>query len=183
MRLEKKSSAVSRDRYTIVKTQYQARNYVHIVGTSSRIPPEITCTRCKVTLRYPDDASRASNEFKIVFDISNIKLEEKANVEYTTKYWNAFQTPDQWWAGMRVLYQTESASFSIIFPAKKRAAADKIRYLYHDTKDHSLDVGSQVTLEKDDNGQVGRLTWYIAYPSTDRSYRVHWDWNPSGHGD
>jgi hypothetical protein len=177
-RHEKKSSAVSRDRYTIVRTQLQARNYVHIVGTSSGIPPEITCVRCEVAPRYPDDASRAPNEFKVIFDISNVKLEEKSNVEYTTKYWNAFQTPDQWWAGIRVLYQTESAAFSIIFPAHKRPRANQIEYSYHDTTDHSLDANSQVAAEKDEHGQVARLTWTIANPSTDRSYRVRWDWSP-----
>jgi len=182
-RLEKRSSALSRDRYTIVRTQLQARNYVHVVGTSSGIPPEITCTRCEVAPRYPDDASRAPNEFKVVFDISNVKLEEKTTVEYTTKFWNAFQTPDQWWAGLRVLYQTETASFSIIFPAQKKSNPDTIRYSYHDTKDHALEVGRNVTTENDGSGRVSRLTWIIPYPSTDRSYRVSWDWNDGGPSD
>lgn len=181
--LEKKSSALSRDRYTIVRTQLQARNYVHIVGTSSGIPPEITCTQCEVLPRYPDDASRAPNEFKVVFDISSVKLEEKTDVVYTTKFWNAFQTPDQWWAGLRVLYQTETASFTIIFPASKRPQPNKIKYSYHDTKDHPLEVDKSVAIEKDDHGQVSRLTWIIPYPSTDRSYRVYWDWNDSGRSD
>ena len=174
---EKKSFAVSRDRYTVVRTQLQARNYVHIVGTSSGIPPEITCERCEITPRYPDDASRAPHEFKVVFDISNVKLEEKTDVEYTTKFWNAFQTPDQWWAGLRVLYQTETASFSVVFPARKHPAPDKIRYAYHDTQDHPLERAN-VALQTDEKGQVAQLTWTISYPSTDRSYRVYWDWKP-----
>jgi hypothetical protein len=181
--LVKKSSAFSRDRYTIVRTQLQARNYVHIVGTSSGIPPEIGCTRCEVTPRYPDDASRAPNEFKVVFDISNVKLEDKTDVEYTTKFWNAFQTPDQWWAGLRVLYQTETATFSVIFPKQKHPKLDKITYAYHDTKDHPFTADRNVAVERDEHGQVSRLTWIIPYPSTDRSYRVYWDWNDGGPAD
>ena len=32
-------------------------------------------------------------------------------------------------------------------------------------------------MEKDSSGQVANLTWMIANPSTDRSYRVRWNWN------
>ena len=50
-RLEKVSAALSHDRYTIVKTQPQASNYRHTVGTSSEVPPDIVCTNCEITLR------------------------------------------------------------------------------------------------------------------------------------
>src|SRR5277367_3391158 len=50
-RREKISAALSHDRYTVVKTQPQAVNYVHTVGTSSGIPPDIMCTHCIVKPR------------------------------------------------------------------------------------------------------------------------------------
>jgi hypothetical protein len=180
---EKISSALASDKYVVIRTQMQARNYVHLVGTSSNIPPDIMCARCTISARYRDDGSRAPNEFKVTFDISNLKLEDETVIEYQTRYWNAFQTPDQLWAGIRISNQTETATFTIIFPAAKKPTADKIKYLYHDTKDHPLDTGQNVTFEYDAQGRVSRLVWTIAHPTTDRSYRVFWDWNdarPSG---
>ena len=79
---QKISSAVSHDRYTIVKTQPQATNYVHTVGTSSGIPPDIFCTHCVIKERAQDAASRTSLEFRVEFDISALPLEEKTTVDY-----------------------------------------------------------------------------------------------------
>lgn len=62
---QKISSALSHDRYTIVKTQPQATNYVHTVGTSSGIPPDIMCTHCMIKERRHDAASRTSLEFRV----------------------------------------------------------------------------------------------------------------------
>jgi MTH538 TIR-like domain (DUF1863) len=175
--LVKVSSALSHDRYTIVKTQPQAVNYVHTVGTSSPITPDIMCTHCVVKRRAPDAASRTPNEFKVEFDISNLPLERETTIDYTTRYWNAFQTPDQWWTGLRVSDQTEMAKLSIIFPPLKHPPADSIRIYYHDQADHFLSELNDVTMEKDSSGRVANLTWMIANPSTDRSYRVRWNWN------
>jgi hypothetical protein len=175
--LVKKSLAVATDHYTLVKTQEYAQNYVHIIGSSSEIPPEVSCRGCVIERRTLDGASRTRHEYKLVFDLSNVKLEGQAEIEYTTKYWNAFQTPDQWWTGTRVLYQTEAAIFAVIFPAGKHPMPDKIRYSYFDIKDHPYQGDLKVALDKDEAGRVAKLTWQIPYPSTDRSYRVSWDWN------
>jgi hypothetical protein len=179
-RHEKISSALSHDRYTIVKTQPQATNYVHTVGTSSGIPPDIDCTHCVVRERPQDAASRTSFEFRIEFDISALRLEEKTTVDYQTRYWNAFQTPDQWWTGVRVSDQTDLVKFTILFPPSKRASARAIQFYYHDNTDHILDNPSNVTMAKDERGLVSSLTWMLASPSTDRSYRVRWDWKAAG---
>lgn len=181
----KLSSALSHDRYTVVKTQPQGKNYVHVVGTSSDIPPDIVCTHCTVTPRPPDGASRTPHEFKVRFDVSQLKLEEQMTIDYTATYWNAFQSADQLWTGLRVLYQTERAKLAIIFPPTKHPPVDTIKFYYHDSMDHDLNDVAGVTLEKDEGGRVSRLTWMIANPSTDRSYRVRWDWNdnPNKAGD
>ena len=175
-RREKISSALSHDRYTIVKTQPQATNYVHTVGTSSGIPPDIMCTHCLVRERPQDAASRTALEFRVEFDISALRLEEKTTVDYQTRYWNAFQTPDQWWTGVRVSDQTDLVKFTILFPPSKHASAKTIQFYYHDNADHILDNPSNVTMAKDERGLVSGLTWMLASPSTDRSYRVRWDW-------
>jgi hypothetical protein len=177
-KLVKKSSALSTDRYTVVKTQEYVSEYVHVIGSSSEIPPEVTCRGCDIVPRTPDGASRTPHEYKVVFDLSKTPLEGRTDIEYTTKYWNAFQTPDQWWAGIRVLYQTESARFVIIFPAGKHPAPGKIQYSYFDTRgDHPYQGDLTVEYDKDDAGRVGKLTWQVPHPSTDRSYRISWDWS------
>jgi hypothetical protein len=177
---EKISSALSRDHYIIVKTQPQATNYVHTVGTSSGIPPDIVCTHCAVRERPQDAASRTPLEFKVEFDISALRLEEKTTVDYQVQYWNAFQTPDQWWTGVRISDQTDLVKFTILFPPSKHASAGTIQFYYHDNADHILDNPSNVTMAKDERGLVSSLTWTLASPSTDRSYRVRWDWKAAG---
>jgi hypothetical protein len=181
--LQKMSSALSRDRYTVVKTQPQASNYVHTVGTSSGIPPEISCTHCTIKPRALDAASRTSHEFLVVFDISELPLETETTIEYETRYWNAFQAPDQWWTGLRVSSQTDEAKFTIIFPPLKTPDVQSIQFYYHDNSDHPLNSPKDVTFVKNQAGGVSSLIWMISHPSTDRSYRVRWNWNDLREGD
>ena len=177
-RLVKKSLAISIDKYTVVKTQEYGRNYVHIVGTTSKIPPEIICS-CKIVERVPDGASRTTHEYLVTFDISELGLEESKVLEYSIKYWNAFQSPDQWWTGFRVLLQTETTEFTVIFPSTKHVLPETIEFYYHDTQDHPYVGELKVAFEKDDAGLVSKVVWSVPYPNTDRSYRIRWDWRPA----
>jgi hypothetical protein len=177
-RLIKKSLAISIDKYTVVKTQEYGRNYVHIVGTTSKIPPEIICS-CKIVERVSDGASRTTHEYLVTFDISELGLEESKVLEYSIKYWNAFQTPDQWWTGFRVLLQTETTEFTVIFPPTKHVLPGTIEFYYHDTQDHPYVGELKAAFEKDDAGLVAKVVWSVPYPNTDRSYRIRWDWSPA----
>jgi hypothetical protein len=170
------SSAVAHDRFTIVRTQLQPPNYVHTAGTSSLIPLDIVC-KCEIEPRKFDEASRTPHEFLMKFDISQVPLETEAILEDTTTYWNAFQTADQLWAGIRISHPTDTAKFSIVFPPQRAPKPASIQLFYHDNKDHALDDLRGVTFVKDEAGGVTRLTWEIPHPTTDRSYRVHWDWD------
>jgi MTH538 TIR-like domain (DUF1863) len=172
----KKSLAVSTVTYTVVKTQEYDRNYVHVIGTSSGIPPEINCRGCEVEARTPDGASRTSHEYKINFDISKLGLEESEDLNCSIRWWNAFQSPDQWWTGFRVLYQTETTEFSIIFPPAKHVLPETIEFYYHDIKDHPYVGDLKALFAKDDAGFVSKIIWNVPYPSTDRSYRIRWNW-------
>ena len=172
----KKSLALSTHKYTVIKTQEYGRNYVHIVGTSSTIPPEIDCQGCKVEPRTPDKASRTTYEYKVTFDISKLGLEESQDLNYAIKYWNAFQTPDQWWTGFRVLLQTDLTEFTVIFPQAKHPPAESVEFYYRDIKDHPYVGERKASFEMDDAGLVSKIIWNVPHPSTDRSYRVRWDW-------
>jgi antiphage defense system Thoeris ThsB-like protein len=181
--LQKISSAVAHDRYTIVRTQPQPPNYVHTAGTSSGIPIEIVCKpRCVIEPRGFDAASRTPHEFLVQFDISQVPLETETTLEDDTTYWNAFQTPDQWWAGLRVSHPTDLAKFTIVFPALKAPKQTSIQLYYHDNRDHALEDLKDVTFVKNPDGGVTSLTWMISHPSTDRSYRVRWDWDAAAGG-
>jgi MTH538 TIR-like domain (DUF1863) len=173
----KKSSAFSTDRYTLVKTNPQAQNYVHIVGTSSAIPPDVTCERCMIVPRYRDEASRTPYEYRVIFDISSLKLEERTDFDYTTTFWNAFQTPQQWWGGFRVLFHTEVALYTIIFPPAKHPLAKTLDYYYVDTSEHPYGREVKATLDTDEGGRVSKVTWEVPYPITDRIYAIRWNWN------
>jgi hypothetical protein len=174
---QKISAVLSHDRYTIVKTQPQAKNYVHTVGTDSGIQPDIMCTHCTISERPQDAASRASLEYLVQFDISDLPLEQETTLDYHTRYWNAFQTPNLWWTGVRVEDQTDLVKFTVLFPPAKHTVAKTIQFYYHDNADHILNNPSQMTMEKDEHGFVTGVTWILNNPSTDRSYRVRWDWN------
>lgn len=71
----------------------------------------------------------------------------------------------------------DMAKFSIIFPALMHPPSETIRFYYHDVTDHFLVDLKDMKMEKDMSGRVSNLTWMIASPSTDRSYRVSWDWS------
>jgi hypothetical protein len=173
----KKSLALSTDHYTVVKTQEYGNRYVHIVGTSSAVPPDVVCQGCKVAPRPPDKASRTAHEYNVTFDISHLGLEESQDLDFSIKYWNAFQTPDQWWVGFRVLLQTQTTEFTVIFPPAKHPSPETIQFYYHDTKDHPYVGEQKAVLEKDDVGLVSKIVWSPPYPGTDRSYRIRWDWS------
>ena len=175
----RKSSALTTDSYTVVKTQVFATTYVHIIGTSSAIPPDVSCDRCEISDRRPDGASRTAHEYRLTFDISKIGLEQSVPVQYVTKYWNAFQTPDQWWGGVRISDPTESVRFDVVFPAAKHPLATTLVYYYTDIKDHPFPTKPDVTLQADpaDATRVSRLSWRVPFPLTDRSYRIRWDWS------
>jgi hypothetical protein len=127
--------------------------------------------------RYRDESSRTPYEYRIIFDISSLKLEERTDFDYTTTYWNAFQTPQQWWGGFRVLFHTEVSLYTIIFPAAKHPLAKTLYYYYVDTSEHPYEREVKATLDTDDSGRVAKVTWEVPYPITDRIYAIRWSWN------
>jgi hypothetical protein len=175
----KKSAALATQEYTVIKTQEYAQNYVHIEGTTSDIPPDIIpVTPCKVERRKPDGASQAPYEFRLTFDISKLGLDDSTVLKYMTRFWNAFQTPEQEWAGVRVSDQTDSAQLTVIFPPSKHPPEKSLVFYYHDIKYHRIPTEeAKTTLDKDGAGLVSRVTWDIESPKTDRSYCIRWNWD------
>jgi hypothetical protein len=106
-----------------------------------------------------------------------VPLDEKIEFVFSVSFWNAFQVPEQWWGGFRVLHQTKSSFYSIQFPDAHRPLPETLVYYYYDSRAHPYDDEIHSLLVNDAEGRVAKLTWEVPYPSGDRSYRVKWDWS------
>jgi hypothetical protein len=174
----KKSVAVSINKFTIVRTHDYAAKFIHIIGTSSGITPEVDCKgRCERVPRDSGKESRAPNEWNLEFDISNAPLDERIEFAFNVSFWNAFQKPEQWWGGFRVLHQTKLSLYSIQFPQARRPLPETLVYYYVDRREHPYDDEIRSNVVTDPDGRVAKLTWEVPYPDGDRSYRVRWDWS------
>jgi hypothetical protein len=173
----KKSLAVSKNKFSVVRTHLHASKFIHIAGTTSGLVPEVRCNGCTLSPRMSAVAGRTPNEWSIEFDISNRQLDEKFDIEFSFLFWNAFQTRQQLWGGFRVLHATEVASYSIQFPTSRRPLPQTLVYFYVDSKEHVYDKELDTSLATDQAGRVEKLTWKVQYPNADRSYRVKWDWS------
>jgi len=120
---------------------------------------------------------RAPNEWDLVFDISNVPLETPVDIEFSVRFWNAFQDPEQWWGGFRISHPTELSLYSIQFPAARRPLPDTLAYYYYVSNWQPYDKELHAALVNDANGRVEKLTWEVLYPRGDRSYRVKWGWS------
>ena len=173
----KVSSATFSNTFSVVRTQDYATEFIRIVGTNSPIAPDVKCPNCLLRARRRDAAARAPYEWDVVFNIKDVPLEvQKFCVESTT-LWNAFQTPAQWWAGFRSEYSTELGIFTIVFPDGKHPRPETLAYYYFASRDHPFTVPQQTAPVLDAQGRVEKLTWTIANPVADRSYRVKWVWD------
>lgn len=174
----KKSLAISKNRFVISRTGEHATEFVHRIGTSSGIVPEVRCLHpdCRVVSRDVGEAARAANEWDIIFDISDLKLEETMTLEFSVLFWNSFQSPEQCWSGFRILHATEVSHYSVIFPEHKRPRPDTISYVYFDNKEHPYDKELRTTVTTDPGGRAAKVMWEVPFPRGDRSYRVKWDW-------
>jgi hypothetical protein len=174
----KKSLAISRNRFTVVRTHEYTTTFIHIVGSTSGIAPVVDCRgQCRMVPRDPSRESRAPNEWNLEFDISNLPLDQSTVLEFSVSFWNAFQDPKQWWGGFRILHPTKSSIYSIEFPESRHPLPETLKYVYVDRQESPYDDEVRATLMQDADGRVAKLTWEVPYPSADRSYRVKWDWS------
>ena len=67
----KKERAISRNKFQIVRTHEHATTFIHIIGTTSAIAPEVICDGCEVERRGSKPGKRLKKEWEISFDISD----------------------------------------------------------------------------------------------------------------
>ena len=171
------SLAISRNRFTIERTDPNQGCFIHRMGTSSGIIPQVHCERCrKIELKNNSGQLR---EWDLVFDIASKPLGEPIEIVFNVDFWNSFQRPEQWWGGFRILHATEKAEFRLAFPESRRPRVDRLKYTYvkaasqsrQDIVPEPMDLDLSVR-----DGYVNRVTWIVKNPQPDRSYRIYWEW-------
>src|SRR5262249_115173 len=128
----KKSKATSTNHFTIRKTKADPVTFVHILGTSSGIMRTVhnnSALRLTVEPRSQDETTRAPYEWTLKFDIAQVPVGEKVDIDFAVDFWNAFQNPNQWWGGFRILHQTGRSTFSIKFPSARRPLPETLSYV------------------------------------------------------
>jgi TIR domain-containing protein len=179
----KKSKAISANHFTVRKTKADATTFVHIMGTSSGIMPEVhnlSSLPLSVEPRRHDETTRAPNEWTIKFDISQIPVGKKIDIDFAVDFWNAFQTPNQWWGGFRILHQTGLSTYAIMFPPARRPLPETLSYAVKEDNENERKFDDETpdsAVELDENHRVSTVTWRKQSPLGDTSYRIKWDWN------
>src|SRR5262249_42299769 len=93
----KKPRATSANNFTIRKTKADAVTLVHIMGTTSGIMPTVhnnSALRLTVEPRSQDETTRAPYEWTLKFDIAQVPVGEKVDIDFAVDFWNAFQNPN-----------------------------------------------------------------------------------------
>jgi hypothetical protein len=170
--------AISRNSFLIERTDDNQSCFIHRMGTSSGIEPTVHCSRCrKVALPYKEGLPL--REWDLVFDVQHQPIGTEISIVFSVDFWNSFQRPDQWWGGFRILHSTEKAIYTVVFPDEKKPKADSVQYRFVRSvsqKPESLVIKPMDLKIRSGEGLTERVTWTVANPQPDRSYRVYWAW-------
>jgi hypothetical protein len=118
-------------------------------------------------------------EWDLVFDVQHQPIGTEISIVFSVDFWNSFQRPDQWWGGFRILHSTEKAIYTVVFPDEKKPKADSVQYRFVRSvsqKPESLVIKPMDLKIRSGKGLMERVTWTVANPQPDRSYRVYWAW-------
>ena len=178
----KVSRGLSLSEFVLRKTEPGAKYFVHTVSTGSTTDPSIWCDSHPFHIVPVKSQDSSIRQWNVLVDVSQEPDDHPFTVNLGVTFWNGFQKKKDWWAGFRVLHDTEKSIYSIIFPTALPATNVKFRLKDMLAETVDLDTGTlQVTLvpdEKDEKSVQG-LTWTVDNPLPDRSYRVYWTWPES----
>jgi len=175
----KVSKAVSVNEFTVERLHDGGQKFLHRMGTSSPIDPEVDCGGCEVR-QFSKDIAPTPREWNIIFYIRNEPIGHPIPIRFSVTFWNAFQNADQWWGGFRIIHPTKRATFKVLFPTNHRPLATDISFAFVKAgtakrepvvpapEDWSAVVGN--------DGRVDEVEWAIDHPEDDLSYRVYWNW-------
>ena len=116
----------------------------------------------------------------LTVDISNVDVDDKFDLEMLFVFWNGFQNTHNEWAVQKILYPTQEAIFTVIFPAHKIFTGFKTeKYLSNSNfargpYSGTPPVGDTIVVKGDTI--AAKITWNISDVQSSYSYRLTWDW-------
>jgi len=110
--------------------------------------------------------------FDVCVRVSREPVDNWFDTQITAVYWNAFNSPEQSWAGMPLPHQTRNATFAIRFPSQKRPTIWERREGSRDTDTSELVTDDAIRVT--DGGR--ELKWGIQHPRRNWVYKVVWKW-------
>jgi hypothetical protein len=175
------SRGLSLTSFVLRKTEPGAQYFVHTVSSGSMVEPSIWSDSHHFRIVQAESQGAASiRQWNVLVDISKEPDDQPFAVNLVVTFWNAFQEKDDWWGGFRVLHDTETAIYRIIFPPA--LPATNVRFRYKDiSADETVDLdAATLKVTPVPNGDpVPALTWTVDNPLPDRSYQVAWSWPES----
>jgi len=106
------------------------------------------------------------------FDVSEDPKDREFDIHVFKTYWNAFQHPDQSWAGLVVDIDTEYIRYLLVFPDDKPYTS--YVFFANDDQVHRTDLPAEDYILEDEKKHW--LCWYIQNPKVGHSYNIDWEW-------
>ncbi len=129
-----------------------------------------------VTHAYEGSVPYGESETKprvVEIDISEHSVGDKIDIQYSKNFWNAFQAPDQWWAGVTGSGELESYTFLVLFP--EAHPYKSVSRTVKNAGGHSLEDPEEDYLVYGPNNDW--IWWRIKSPQSDLRYILQWDWD------
>jgi len=177
----KMSRGLSLTSFVLRKTESSAKYFVHTVSSGSKVEPSILSDSHPLRIvQAKNQGSSNIRQWNVLVDISQEPDDLPLTVNLIMTFWNGFQKKSDWWAGFRVLHDTEKLTSRVIFPPE--LPATNVKFRFKDiTSDEIVDLDAttlKVALAPSEMS-VKELTWTVDNPVPDRSYQVTWTWPES----
>jgi eukaryotic-like serine/threonine-protein kinase len=117
--------------------------------------------------------------WQTAFDVSNVPVNQRFTLRYTTTYWNSIQAPADQWFGVIGYEGSVKATLLVLFPEGKPYRSYELKIatpLPNDPTKRGDPVrytGPRIAF-----GDAGRtwLYWEVPKPQANTVYRVDWEW-------
>ena len=117
--------------------------------------------------------------WQTAFDVSDVPVNQRFTLRYTTTYWNSIQTPAEQWFGVIGYEGSVKATLLLIFPADKPYRSYQLKVatpLPNDPNTRGDPVpytGPRIAFGGADRTW---LYWEVPKPQANTEYRADWEW-------
>jgi len=106
------------------------------------------------------------------FNVSDDPVNSAYTIQVKKTFWNAFQNPDQSWAGILVGLPTRSIQYLIVFPNDKPYL--EFEFFANDSNNNRIDLPSETYVLEDPQNRW--IWWNINNPTPGNGYNIDWEW-------